>query len=119
MSDSEYSCISESESEEETIFETEEETIFKMNDIEPNDLDAEWDNFKKDYKNMSKEELLDHIKCEKLKKRQYIQKYQRTPKGRVKTREASKKYYDSNRAKILEKKRLAYIAKKEKQEPSV
>lgn len=117
MSDSEYESISESE--EETIFEMEEEEVVDESITNDNDLEAEWDNFKKDYKNMSKEELLDHIKCEKLKKRKYIQKYQRTEKGRVKTREASKKYYDANRAKILEKKRLAYIAKKEKQEPSV
>ena len=124
MSDSEYSCMSESE--EEIIFESEEETIFKMNDIDcggvesiVNDLDDEWNNFKKDYKNMSRDELLEHIKNDKLKKRKYIQKYQQTDKGRKKTREASKKYYNANRAKILEKKRLAYLAKKKDKVVSV
>ena len=78
-----------------------------------NDVDVEWDNFKKDYNNMNKEELIDLIKKDKLRKKQYIQKYQKTPNGRIKTREASKKYYDANRAKILEKKRLAYLKKKQ------
>ena len=47
-------------------------------------------------------------------KKEYIKKYQKTANGRVKTRAASKKYYDANRAKILEKKRLAYLERKNK-----
>jgi hypothetical protein len=61
---------------------------------------------------MSKDELLDLIKKDKKKKREYIQKYQKTPNGRVKTRQASKNYYNANRAKILAKKKLAYLNKK-------
>tara|TARA_R110002012_G_scaffold316436_1_gene531392 strand:- start:14591 stop:14914 length:324 start_codon:yes stop_codon:yes gene_type:complete len=85
------------------IFETEEETMFKMNDIV----------VKKNLEDLDKYELLEIIKKDKANKRKYIRKYQQTDKGKVKTREASKKYYDANRAKILEKKRLAYIKKKE------
>tara|TARA_Y100001972_G_C7492210_1_gene249575 strand:+ start:29 stop:373 length:345 start_codon:yes stop_codon:yes gene_type:complete len=85
------------------IFETEEETMFKMNDINP---------VKKSLDEMEKEELLEIIKKDKANKKRYIRKYQQTEKGKVKTREASKKYYDANRAKILEKKRIAYQKKK-------
>ena len=84
-------------------FDDGETLMFKMNDIEPP---------KKSLEEMDKDELLEIIKKDKENKRKYIRKYQRTDKGKLKTREASKKYYDSNRAKILEKKRLAYIAKK-------
>ncbi len=85
-------------------FDDGEELMFKMNDIEPPS--------KKSLEEMDKEELLKIIKKDKENKRKYIRKYKKTDKGKMKTREASKKYYDSNRAKILEKKRLAYIAKK-------
>jgi hypothetical protein len=85
-------------------FDDGEELMFKMNDIEPPS--------KKSLEEMDKEELLLIIKKDKENKRKYIRKYQKTDKGKMKTREASKKYYDSNRAKILEKKRLTYIAKK-------
>jgi len=92
------------ESDAESItFDDGETLMFKMNDIEPP---------KKSLEEMDKDELLEIIKKDKENKRKYIRKYQRTDKGKLKTREASKKYYDSNRAKILEKKRLAYIAKK-------
>ena len=94
------------ESDAESItFDDGETLMFKMNDIEP----------KKDLEEMSKEELLTIIKKDKENKRKYIRKYQKTEKGKIKTREASKKYYDANRAKILEKKRLAYLAKKKMQ----
>ena len=45
----------------------------------------------------------------------YIKNYQQTTSGREKYIKASKKYYDSNRDKILEKKRLYYLKKKEQQ----
>jgi Mg/Co/Ni transporter MgtE len=131
MSNSDYS------SEEETIIEESEESIeytteyegglesitndddfnhFKTkNNIEliaEENLNDEWCKFKNDYQNMSKDELLDLIKKDKKKKREYIQKYQKTPNGRVKTRQASKNYYNANRAKILAKKKLAYLNKK-------
>lgn len=86
------------------VFETEEETLFKMNDME---------NYKKSLEEMNKDELLAIIKKDKENKKKYIRKYQKSDKGKIKTRQASKKYYDANRAKILEKKRLAYIKKKE------
>jgi len=101
-----------------------EDLMFKMNDIDVLDTEMEYDTIDEvdnsqeqitnDYTNMSKEELLDYIKKDKLRKKEYIKKYQKTANGRVKTRAASKKYYDANRAKILEKKRLAYLDKKNK-----
>jgi len=71
---------------------------------------------------MTKEELLeilnqqkekDTIRKEKMKV--YIKNYQQTTSGREKYIKASKKYYDTNREKILEKKRLYYLKKKEQQ----
>ena len=78
------------------------EEIFQMEDV-----------VKKSLEEMNKDELLEIIKKDKENKKRYIRKYQQTDKGKMKTREASKKYYDANRAKILEKKRLAYLKKKE------
>ena len=57
--------------------------MFKMNDIEPPS--------KKSLEEMDKEELLLIIKKDKENKRKYIRKYQKTDKGKMKTREASKK----------------------------
>lgn len=94
-----------------------EDLMFKMNDIDVESIDVvdnSQEQITNDYNNMSKEELLDYIKKDKLRKKEYIKKYQKTANGRVKTRAASKKYYDANRAKILEKKRLAYLARKNK-----
>lgn len=67
---------------------------------------------KKDLKDMDKSELLEIITKDKENKKRYIKKYQQTEKGRTKTRQASKKYYDANRAKILERKRLSYLKRK-------
>ena len=61
---------------------------------------------------LSKEELINIIKQKKLKKKSYIKKYQQTDKGRLKCIQATKKYYDANREKILEKKREYYLKKK-------
>ena len=80
------------------------ELMFKMNDIESTPKTLE---------EMDAEELLAIIKKDKENKKKYIRKYQQTEKGKIKTREASKKYYDANRQKILHKKKLAYIKKKE------
>tara|TARA_Y100000361_G_C11044014_1_gene281482 strand:- start:375 stop:713 length:339 start_codon:yes stop_codon:yes gene_type:complete len=92
------------ESDAESItFDDGEQLMFKMNDINP---------VKKNLEDMEKEELLEIIKKDKANKKRYIRKYQQTEKGKLKTREASKKYYDANRAKILEKKRIAYQKKK-------
>lgn len=94
-----------------------EELMFKMNDIDVESIDVvdnSQEQITNDYNNMTKEELLDYIKKDKLRKKEYIKKYQKTANGRVKTRAASKKYYDANRAKILEKKRLAYLERKNK-----
>lgn len=101
-----------------------EELMFKMNDIDVLDTEMEYDTIDdvdnsqeqitNNYNEMTKEELLDYIKKDKLRKKEYIKKYQKTANGRVKTRAASKKYYDANRAKILEKKRLAYLERKNK-----
>mgnify|MGYP001111716746 CR=1 FL=1 len=85
-------------------FDDGETLMFKMNDIEQP---------KKDLNDMDKYELLEIIKKDKENKKRYIKKYQQTEKGRNKTREASKKYYDANRAKILERKRLSYLKRKE------
>ena len=57
---------------------------------------------------------IDIIDINRFRKKEYIKKCQKTANGRVKTRAASKKYYDANRAKILEKKRLAYLERKNK-----
>tara|TARA_R100000734_G_C3240986_1_gene45668 strand:- start:231 stop:470 length:240 start_codon:yes stop_codon:yes gene_type:complete len=69
---------------------------------------------------LSKEELLEMVEKQKqkddLRKQKmkvYIAKYQQTTSGREKYVKASKKYYDKNREKILEKKRAAYRKKME------
>jgi DNA repair photolyase len=85
---------------------SEPDMIFEMEEIETK---------KKKLEDMEKDELLDIIKKDKENKKRYIKKYQQTEKGKKKTREASKKYYDANRAKILEKKRQAYLERKIKQ----
>ena len=85
---------------------SEPDMIFEMEEIEIK---------KKKLEDMEKDELLDIIKKDKENKKRYIKKYQQTEKGKKKTREASKKYYDANRAKILEKKRQAYLERKIKQ----
>lgn len=61
---------------------------------------------------MSKEDLIAMINSKKSKTQDYIKKYMQSEKGRVKTQTASKKYYDANREKILEKKRQYYLKKK-------
>ncbi len=61
---------------------------------------------------LSKEELINMINKKKEKKKYYIKKYQQTEKGRLKCIQATKKYYDANREKILEKKREYYLKKK-------
>ena len=120
MSNSDYSTDSEDECLTMFIEEHTEETIVNIESITNDDLNAEeklndeWCKFKNDYQNMTKSELLDIIQKDKKKKREYIQKYQKTPNGRVKTRQASKNYYDANRIKILAKKKAAYLKKKNK-----
>jgi len=46
-------------------------------------------------------------------KKKYIRKYQKSDKGKAKIKIASKKFYDKNRQIILEKKRIAYLKKKQ------
>ena len=72
--------------------------------------------------NMTKAELLEIVKKQKEKDtirkekaKLYIKNYQQTTSGRERYVKASKKYYDANREKILEKKRLYYLKKKEQQ----
>lgn len=86
--------------------------MFKMNDINPEEVNEEIP-IKKELNDMDRDELLEIIIKDKENKKRYIKKYQKTEKGKTKTRQASKKYYDANRAKILEKKRLAYQLKKQ------
>ena len=62
---------------------------------------------------MSFEELRDYTLKLQSNKKKYIRKYQLSDKGKAKIKIASKKFYDKNRAIILEKKRLAYLKKKE------
>tara|TARA_Y100000401_G_C8270901_1_gene198294 strand:+ start:371 stop:652 length:282 start_codon:yes stop_codon:yes gene_type:complete len=65
-----------------------------------------------DLSELSKEELVEYISNKNNKQKQYMKTYQSTQKGRENTQRASKKYYDANREKILEKKRAYYLKKK-------
>ena len=72
-----------------------------------------------DITNMTKEELLEMVKKQKEKHelkrekmRLYSAKYQQTASGREKYIKASKKYYDANREKILEKRTRQIIKKR-------
>lgn len=67
---------------------------------------------KVDLTKLTKEDLINMINEKKLKKKSYIKKYQQTDKGRLKCIQATKKYYDANREKILKKKREYYLKKK-------
>lgn len=64
------------------------------------------------FKEMSKEDLVDYISTKNAKKKEYIKSYQQTDNGRLKCTTASKKYYHKNRELILEKKRQYYLKKK-------
>ena len=64
-----------------------------------------------DLSELSKDELINYISNRNNKQKEYMKTYQSTQKGRDNTQRASKKYYDANREKILEKKR-AYCLKK-------
>lgn len=68
---------------------------------------------RKKVQDMSFEELRDYTLKLQSNKKKYIRKYQLSDKGKAKIKIASKKFYDKNRAIILEKKRLAYLKKKE------
>ena len=68
---------------------------------------------KKKVQDMSFEELKEYTLNLQSNKKTYIRKYQLSDKGKAKIKVASKKFYDKNRAIILEKKRLAYLKKKE------
>tara|TARA_R110000824_G_scaffold42101_1_gene124415 strand:+ start:100 stop:366 length:267 start_codon:yes stop_codon:yes gene_type:complete len=86
-----------------------------MSDTENLNLNDEIlnDDVKKTLEEMSFDELLNYTKHMKNKKRQYIRKYQQSDKGKEKVKEASKRHYNKNREKILEKKRLQYQLKKQ------
>ena len=62
---------------------------------------------------MDFDELKEYTTKMMLNKKKYIRKYQKSDKGKAKIKVASKKFYDKNREKILEKKRIAYKMKKE------
>jgi hypothetical protein len=68
---------------------------------------------KKKVQDMSFQELKEYTLNLQSNKKKYIRKYQLSDKGKAKIKVASKKFYDKNRAIILEKKRLAYLKKKE------
>ena len=101
----------------EITFDDGEELMFKMNDVNPDEIMinnepnyAEEDPF--NLQNLSKDELIEKLEKIKTDKRKYIRKYQKTAKGRAKTREASKKYYHQNREKVLARKKLLYQQRK-------
>jgi len=93
------------------------EVMVQMNDIEG---EAIFINKEPDYiqpdefnlQSLSKNELIEKLETIKINKRKYIRKYQKTNKGRIKTREASKKYYHQNREAILQRKKFLYQQKK-------
>tara|TARA_R110001599_G_scaffold300644_6_gene505895 strand:- start:255 stop:590 length:336 start_codon:yes stop_codon:yes gene_type:complete len=62
---------------------------------------------------MDFDELKEYTTKLMLNKKKYIRKYQKSDKGKAKIKVASKKFYDKNREKILEKKRIAYLKKKQ------
>ena len=66
------------------------------------------------FEDMNFQQLKDYTSRMRSNKKRYIRKYQLSDKGKAKIKVASKKFYDKNRTKILEKKRLAYLAKKNK-----
>ena len=72
---------------------------------------------------LSKEELIKILNSKKEKEDKnkeklkiYIAKYQKTDKGIKTSRQANNKYYYANREKILQKKKEAYLKKKELKE---
>ena len=67
---------------------------------------------KKKVMDMDFDELKDYTNRMLTNKKKYIRKYQKSDKGKAKIKIASKKFYDKNRAIILEKKRIAYLKKK-------
>tara|TARA_B100000212_G_scaffold260580_1_gene200478 strand:+ start:648 stop:899 length:252 start_codon:yes stop_codon:yes gene_type:complete len=69
-------------------------------------------NLKLKLENMDKEQLIEHILICEAKKRFAIKKYHKTDKGRQKTREASKKYYEKHKQEILEKRKNKYQSNK-------
>lgn len=60
---------------------------------------------------LSKDELIKIINSKKQNHRDYMKNYQQSDKGREIQSKASKKYYEANREKILEKKREYYKRK--------
>ncbi len=73
---------------------------------------SHYNNITMDLSELSKEELVEYISKRNDKQKEYMKTYQSTQKGRENTQRASKKYYDANREKILEKKRAYYLKKK-------
>jgi len=93
------------------------EVMFQMNDLTGLDPEMEIEQEQKEndpfnLHTLSKNELVEKLQTIKLNKRKYIRKYQKTDKGRTKTREASKKYYHQNREAILQRKKFLYQQKK-------
>mgnify|MGYP001052861152 FL=1 len=76
------------------------------------DILSHYNNITMDLSELSKDELINYISNRNNKQKEYIKTYQSTQKGRDNTQRASKKYYDANREKILEKKRAYYLKKK-------
>ncbi len=68
---------------------------------------------KKKITDMDFDELKEYTTRMMENKKKYIRKYQKSDKGKAKIKIASKKFYDKNREKILEKKRIAYLKKKQ------
>lgn len=66
-----------------------------------------------DINEMEKEDLINYIKDKKDKQYSYYKKYINTDNGKENMRKSQKSYYDRNREKILERKKLYYQMKKE------
>jgi len=73
---------------------------------------SHYNNITMDLSELSKDELVEYISKRNDKQKEYMRTYQSTQNGRENTQRASKKYYDANREKILEKKRAYYLKKK-------
>jgi len=76
---------------------------------EKEDLES---NFQHKLNTMTKEDLIKHILENDEKKKYYIKNYHQSEKGRISTRNASKKYYEKNKELILMKKKEKYQSKK-------
>lgn len=69
-----------------------------------------------DINTLEKEDLINYIKDKKDKQYSYYKKYINTENGKENMRKSQKSYYDRNREKILERKKLYYQMKKENQQ---